>query len=180
MSLTLITAPAAYPVTTAEAKAHLRVDGSDEDTLIDGLIAAAADYVEQYTGRAIGTQTWELALDAFSDTILLPKGPVQSVTSVKYSDTAGVEQTVSADDYTLDASEPAWIVRNSDASWPATLTGINVVRVRYVTGNVPAAIKHAVLLLIGDWYSAREDMGARSTIPNGVQALLTNFRQFSF
>lgn len=187
MGLTLITPPAAYAVTTSEAKAHCRVDGTDDDTLIDGLIAAATEYAEQYTGRSLAAQTWKLTLDAFSDSILLPKGPVQSVASVKYFDAAGDEQTVSAGDYTLDnTSDPAWIVRNSDASWPTPMDGANVVSVTYATGysTVPAPIKQACLLLIGDWYRGRENTSLVNNqpleMPHAVTALLCNYRVHGF
>lgn len=57
--------PAVEPVTLAEAKLHLRTYSSDtdEDDLISGLIAAAREWVEDYTGRALVEQRWSLALD---------------------------------------------------------------------------------------------------------------------
>ena len=186
MGLTLLTPAASYPVTRAESKLHCRVDGTADDGLIDGLIAAATDYVEQYTGRAIMGQTWKLSLDAFSESILLPKGPVQSVTSVQYFDTNGDIQTASASLYTFDAaSDPSWIVVNSDVSWPDTLDGVNAVNVTFVAGysSVPAAIKKACLLLIGDWYRGRENtlIGTNQPMemPHAVTALLCNYRAYA-
>jgi len=64
MGLSLVTGPSTYPVTADEAKLHCRIDGTDENTLVDDLIAAATDYVEQYTGRAIVSQTWKVTQDA--------------------------------------------------------------------------------------------------------------------
>jgi uncharacterized phiE125 gp8 family phage protein len=58
-------APAAEPITLAEAKAWLRVDGTDEDTLITALIAAARTHVENFTRRALITQQFEVSFDAF-------------------------------------------------------------------------------------------------------------------
>ena len=63
MSLKLVTAASTYPVTLAEAKLHLRVDSTDEDTLITALITAATEMCEQKTGRAIMQQTWDVTLD---------------------------------------------------------------------------------------------------------------------
>lgn len=186
MGLTLVTPAASYPVTLAEAKVHCRVDGTDENDLIEGLIAAATDYVGQYTGRSIMAQTWRLTLDAFSDSILLPNGPVQSVSSVQYYDADGDNQTAAAGIYTLDnASDPAWLVCNSEAAWPATMAGVNVVSITYEAGfvTVPASIKQAVLLLVGDWYRGRENTALSTNqpaeMPHAVTALLTNYRAFS-
>jgi uncharacterized phiE125 gp8 family phage protein len=185
MSLRLITAPASYPVTLAEAKAQCRVEGSDEDTLLGGLISAATDHVEQYTGRAIVSQTWELVLDDFSNAMLIPKGPVTAVSSVKYIDTADVEQTVTDTNYTLDdASDPQWLVKASDYTWPTVAGGVNNVIIRFVCGyaTVPPSIKHAILLLIAQWYDNRADATDRPLIamPNAVEALLTNYRSFAY
>ena len=45
-SLTTLTEPVNEPVTLVEAKAYLRVDTTDEDTLIATLITAARQWVE--------------------------------------------------------------------------------------------------------------------------------------
>ncbi len=39
-------------ITLAEARSYLRVDTSEEDELITALIQAAAQYIEEATGRA--------------------------------------------------------------------------------------------------------------------------------
>jgi uncharacterized phiE125 gp8 family phage protein len=179
MSLRLITAAASKPVTTAEAKLHCRVDGSDEDSLIDSYIAAATSFVENYTGRALISQTWEQVLDDFSDAMQLPKGPVQSVTSIKYFDTAEAEQTLAADQYVLDnVSDPAWIVRPDDVTYPDVADGVNNVIIRFVAGYtlLPAEIKAAILLLISAWYDNR----STGDIADTVHALLSNHRSFAF
>jgi uncharacterized phiE125 gp8 family phage protein len=185
MSIRLITAPASYPVTLAEAKTHCRIDGTDEDALVEGLIAAATEHVELYTGRAIVSQTWEAVYDSFSDALVLPKGPVSAVTYVTYIDTAGAEQTVSSVNYSLDsASDPQWVVKASDYTWPTVSEGVNNVVIRFVAGftTPPAPIKQAILLLVGQWYDNRAAATDKPLIavPNAVEALLTNYRSFAF
>ena len=64
MPSVLVTAPAAEPLTLAEAKLHLRVDDTADDALIGALITAARQHAEHDTRRALVTQTWKLALDA--------------------------------------------------------------------------------------------------------------------
>jgi len=193
MATRLITAPAAEPLSLEEAKAHLRVDHTTDDSLIAIFLQAARQDCEEWTQRAFITQTWEVVIDEFPENeILIPRPPLQSVTSVKYDDGAGVEVTLSAAEYTVDtASEPGWIVPTL-SGWPATFDGINAVRVQYVAGyatsgnspdnladNVPGPIKAAILLRLGQLYEHREDVIAGTTalaVPNGTQFLLRPYR----
>ena len=67
------TAPDTEPVDTADAKKHLRVDTSDDDSYIDGLVMAARMRVEEYLQRALITTEYTLKVDQFSaDVIFLP------------------------------------------------------------------------------------------------------------
>ncbi len=190
MSLQLITAPATEPVTLAEAKAHLRVTTVDDDTLITALIVAARQTAENMTDRALITQTWEKSLDVFPEAIELPKPRIQSITSVKYIDTAGVEQTLAGTEYLLDAaSEPGWVTPAYDKAWPETRAVPNAVKVRYVAGygataaDVPQIIRHAILLIIGELYERRENaiVGVViGVVPFSAMALLSPYRIVRF
>lgn len=183
MSLRLITAPTSTPVSPAEAKAWLRVETDAENSLITALIEAATSMVEQITGLAIVSQTWELVLDSFADSILLPKGPVTAISSVSYYDPASALQTVASTDYALDAaSVPQWLVLAADASWPAIASGVNNVIIRFVAAVTVAAdlasLKTAILMLVAHWYGNREAAGG--DVPPGVTALLVNHRRYAF
>lgn len=161
MSLIIITPPATEPVSLAEARLHLKVDSTDDDTLITALIVAAREQAEHRTGRAMITQTLEKVLDAFPADIELPMPPAISITSVKYLDTSGVEQTLASDQYSLDSdSEPGWLTPAYGVTWPATYSAPNAVRVRYTAGygaasDVPQSIKSWMLLAIGTLYDHR-------------------------
>lgn len=181
--LTLHTAAATYPVTLTEAKANCRVLDTSEDTFLNGLIASATAYVEQYTGTSIEDQVWDYTIDDFVDEILLPKGPIQSVDSITYLDTANATQTLSTG-FLVDLPGER-ILRNPDVSWPATSTRKNAVTIQFSSGydTVPASIKQAILLLIGDWFRNRENTVLGMTtveLPHAVTALLTNHRRFGF
>jgi uncharacterized phiE125 gp8 family phage protein len=191
MSLRLITAPTELPVTLDEVKSYCRVDGTADDVTLNTQIAAATSYVEQYTGRAIMAQTWELVLDAFSDAIMIGKGPVQSVTSVKYYDNDNVLQTLSDTDYVLDnVSDPAWLVRPTDVTYPTVADGVNNVIVRFVAGytTTPEPIRVAIMMIVAQWFDERSSTssvrqsvtseGGVPTLPNTVDALLANYRSF--
>jgi len=182
------------PVTLTEAKAHVRVTGTDEDTLITSLIIAARQHIEDLTGRAFIQQTWVLKMDQFpaDNLITLPRCPALSVTSIGYVDTDGNSQTVSSANYQTDlSSEPARIFPDPDASdtWPGTDDVLDAVTVTYTAGygtsasSVPQWIKQAVLLLVGHWYENREAAGVRAVgteTAMALQSLMWQDRVFTF
>lgn len=150
MPLITITPPDAEPVSVDDVKLSARVDAETfDDQLALLLIPAIRAEAEHRLGRRLITQTVELVLDAFpSGEIDLRLPSVQSVTSIKYLDTAGVEQTIINTDYSLDtAASPGRVLLDTDAAWPATQDVPNAVRVRYVVGygdddaSVPANIR---------------------------------------
>lgn len=165
MTLKLITGPATEPVTLAEAKAQMRVDASDEDDLISALITVAREEAEHRTERALITQTWERVIDAFPEVeIVLGKAPVQSITSITYTNTDGVETVIDGADYVLDNIQlPNFVAPADGVSWPATMDTMNAVKVRFSAGygaasDVPMAIRQWMLLRIGTLYKFRESV----------------------
>jgi uncharacterized phiE125 gp8 family phage protein len=149
MALELVTAPAEVPVTRAMAKSHLRVEHTEKDDLIDLYIAAETAYAEDFTGRALVTQTWDYYQDAFPaegdpQQIRLPLGKVASVTAVYYLDADAVEQTLDAANYDVDlASVPARIHLSASGTWPTTYVGVNGVRVRFTAGSEDTGVSPA-------------------------------------
>lgn len=161
MSVVVVTPP--EPDIDLElVKAHLRVDHDDDDALIQALIDAACAHIDGpggWLGRSIWTQTLELRQNVFCGPIALPYGPVQSVTSVKYVDTLGAEQTFDSADYSLLSAGSVDLAYG--ASWPSLRGDAEGVRIRYVAGadTTPAAIVPAIMLMVGDLYANRETVG---------------------
>jgi len=182
MALKLIIPPTTEPITLQEAKNHLRVDGTDDDVLIQSLITTAREYCEAFQNRAYITQTWEMTLDSFPQMPLkLPRPPLQSVSSIKYIDQNGVETLFDAANYIVDTdSEPGRITLVPGIFWPSViLKPIGGVKIRFVAGygdatKVPMMVKQAILLLIGHWYENREATAERlpREIEFAVHALL--------
>jgi uncharacterized phiE125 gp8 family phage protein len=178
----LITPPASEPVSLDEAKAQLRVDGSDDNTFISGLITAARLYFEETARRSLITQTWRLSLDEWSDEIELPRPPLQSISFIKYKNAAGTETTLSTSVYLVDAeSEPGRVVLAKDQSWPSDeLYKVNPIQITYIAGygaaaDVPEQMKQAIKLIIGHWYENREATIAGTImkeIPLGIDSLI--------
>ena len=72
MTLRLITAPTAEPVSLETAKSFLRVDVAADDALITSLLLAARERGEELSRRAFITQTWEMTFDDWPSDSLLP------------------------------------------------------------------------------------------------------------
>jgi len=169
MTYKIITAVATEPVTRSEAKLHARIDLDAEDSL-----------AEHYTGRAFAAQTLEMALRCFPDScesIELELPPVASVTSIKYTDANGTEQTFSSAKYSLSAYGLARSISLAYGEiWPLSQDIADAVRIRYVTGytTLPKAAKAALLLIVAHLYKNREVAGPLTVaeIPMGARALL--------
>lgn len=162
MTIVKITDATVEPISLAEAKLWLRVDQSDEDTLIGSLITSVRKAAEHEMQRTLITTTWELVVDAFPAALRLEMPKVLSVVSVKYIDTAGVEQTLSQADYLVDMdSEPGYVVPAYGKAWPSTRAQINAVRVRYTAGygaaatDVPQSIVNWMRLQLEHFYRNR-------------------------
>lgn len=193
MHLTLMTAPAAAIVTVDEAKAHLRVDGTDDDSYITALVAKATQAAERYCDRAFIHQDWALALDAFpacGRMIKVPLPPLVAVTRLSYVDGAGADQVLAPADYQMSRRSPAIIAPAPGKSWPATQAGrLDAVTVEFTAGygdaasDVPAPIHHAILLLVAHWYENREpvvtDITRALELPFSVDSLLSPYRVWS-
>ena len=190
MSLALVTPPAEKILTLAEAKQHLRVDLTDEDTLIQTYINAVDAHLDGpagVLGRALVTQVWDWTLPAFpADELRLPLPPVQSVDSISYLDAGGAAQTVASwqtySRHGADFIRPAF-----GAAWPATRAVENAVTIRFTAGYgaaaaVPDAIRAAALLLLGSAFEQRAaEMPAGLAAANpAVERLLAPYRVLEF
>lgn len=176
--LKLITAPTVEPITLAEARLHLKLTATGspashpDDSIVTSLITVARELLDGQAGRlgrCLVPQTWEYALDDFpANEIRLPLPPLIGVTSIKYDDEDGVEQTVDAADYVVDgddAIQAAWILPLSTVTWPDTLDSVNTVRIRFTAGypggspedgsGVPLPIRQTMLLLLTALYENR-------------------------
>lgn len=170
--LALISAPTEDVISLAEAKAHLRVDAGDDDDLIEALVRAASSVLDPasggWLGRALRPQTWELRLPGFpSGEIVLPIPPLIAISSFKYDDSAGVEQTLavttgyrilSAGGLSKVMLAPPW-----NGTWPAARPDVESVRIRFNAGYatadpdpLPAPIVAWIKLHLGKLYEQRE------------------------
>lgn len=209
LDLRLVDAPDGALLSLDEAKAHLRIDGGFEDATVEALIEAAAARVDGYAGvlgRALITQTWQVSLPRFDARwhgyrwatvrphhphwrqIDLPLPPLQSVTSIAYTDPNGDPQTLDPAQYVV-LDGPISAVRLAPGCcWPSTqCDNARAVTITFVAGygdagDVPRPIRSAMLLLVGHLYGHREavvgveNRDSSTELPLGVSALLAPYR----
>ncbi len=181
-------APAVEPVTLAEAKLWLRIDHSDENSLVLELVKSARREVERFCGRQLinSTRIWRLDQFPSNGVIRLDRPPLSSVSSITYVDTAGATQTWATDQWDQDTdSEPGRITLAYNQSLPSDVRGgaSNIVTITYVVGygaageNVPESFKVAIKSLVADAYEHRESQSEiRLTENAAVMRLLWSER----
>lgn len=132
-----VTPPSGPVVSLADLRAHLRVDGTDENTLIEAYEKAAVAHLDGYRGilgRCILSQKWTVTYEQ-AGTFRLP-----------FPDVSAVE--VDAGTATLAQDCLGSLVTITD---PCTVT---------MTAALPAdaleAVKMAIKLLVGHWFENRE------------------------
>jgi uncharacterized phiE125 gp8 family phage protein len=190
--LTVTTDSTVEPISSTDAKLWSRIDGSASDTDITALILAARQKIEADTSLALTNKTLSLSLDSTPSgrhPIVLPVGPVSSVTSITSYSTADASSVVASSVYRLDtASAPARIVLKDGQVWPDGLRPETALVIVFVAGygaaatSIPAPLIQAARLLIEHWFSNRGAVvtGTISTeVQLGYEALISPFRRRS-
>lgn len=190
MASILLAAPAAEPITLAEAKLYLRVEHADDDALITALIAAARTHVETRTRRALITQTWRFVFDRWprDGRLSLARAPAREIVAARVYDNEDVAHAVDVQTFVVDkAAAPAvlgfapWAVPDPGRS----IAGIEIdVAFGYgaAAADVPEPLRHAIKLLLAHWYENRgATAGAGETVPMvaDVEALIAPYRVLS-
>jgi len=174
---TITTPAASEPVSSTEVKAQTEIDFTDDDSLITLLIAGARAFTEKYTGSRLASQTVTVRCDSFADMSRFPEAPATSITSIKYIDPEGAEQTLATSVYELraDGLEPS-IALKYGQSWPAVQLGSRISVVAVVGyETAPDDVKRAMLLYIAGGYADRENEKASDW--TAFDRLLCNHRR---
>lgn len=185
MATVLTRAPAVEPLTLADVKAHLRIDTSDEDGLLQTLILTSRMHIEVALGLALITQAWSCYFDRWPQALGSPPGvaglrdahfapnaapaltlplfPIASVDAIRIYADDGSFAALPVSDFTLDlASRPARIARRVGAAAPQPARRMNGIEFAVTAGfgatpaDVPAPIRQALLLLVAHWYEHRD------------------------
>ncbi len=187
-------------MTLASAKLFLRVGSESENDLITALIVGARVTAEAVTGRQFINATWTWNLDRWPSRwrpwadgawdanrvalgrseFAVPFAPLASVTSIKYLDPDGAQQTLSTDVYNVVTDETPGKIRLAwDQSWPETRVEPAAIEVIFVAGygaagsDVPEPVRDAILMMVDDVYNHRSATVERALRANPtVDALL--------
>lgn len=159
-------APSTQLLTRAQAKEHLRVDHTDEDDLIDALVAAVGTRIEAYTLRSFRAQSWAWKLPDFprysTEALSLPRPIVRAVTNVTYLDIEGVSTVWGSGNYRVDLGQShAFLSLDFAQTWPSVRDVALPVTITYDAGyadaaDIPGDVVQAARLLLGTFYEHRE------------------------
>ena len=188
MPINIIAPPEDEPVTLDEAKAFARIEDDYEDELIETLISAAREFVENATGRSFIAATYLYTARGFDcDLIRLPRSPLISVESAIYRGRDGAEHELETIDYLVDTTaEPGTI--EPIKCWPAMGDYPDAVKVRFVAGyetndspaqsTIPARALVAIKALVAHWYDNRGPIaeGGWNEAPFHVTRLISRLR----
>ena len=179
MPKTIVTGPTGTAITLAEAKAHLNLDFSEDDPLVNAYVEAATKAVEQYIGSPLRTETHKYHFAQWELVLILNDARIQSITNVKYFDTAGDEQTVTpGGNYATDlVSIQRKVIFFPSASLPTVSEVLAFpISVTVVTGftTLPENVKLAVKTLVATYYTHRES----ETLTDGTPVHLYSLFKF--
>lgn len=172
----------AEPIDLDQAKAHLRIDGDDDDQVIKDAIVSARGWVERYTGLILTRRTVREALPAFG--YRLRAWPVVSIASVTYVDPAYAAQSLALDAYVLDAAaRPARLLA---ASWPRHLSSSRIT-IEMEAGFADAediseyspSLMQAMRQLMAGYYHDRETGGIAGDVEEAAKDLCRPFKNWT-
>lgn len=163
--------PSGLPISVLELRDHVRQDVANDDVLLTAYLRAAVTTAETICGRSLVAQRWKLVLDSFPGgagltgvaygkvaglprhAILLERGPVLAVQSIKYLDYSGVQQTLSPTVYTADLSSLLGrVTPRFGQIWPPALPQIGSVEITYDGGDcalVTADVTADTITIVG-------------------------------
>jgi uncharacterized phiE125 gp8 family phage protein len=154
-----------------------------EDDTLEAFISAARDYCENYQKLAYITQKWSLSLSYWPEcsVIELPKGHLQSIVTIKYKDSAGVETTlVNNTDYVY-STKGMWgrITTPYGKMFPSFVPfPLDAITIEFICGygdtgeSVPPKVKQAMKLLIKYWYESQNPVDRTKSFPPKINETL--------
>jgi uncharacterized phiE125 gp8 family phage protein len=166
MSLIDLTKPVVPAVTLIALKEHLRIDGSDEDTLLLSLIDAATKHVETKADTKL-IQRQVRYSTPYKNVLRLPIAPLVSLDLLEVRGADGEITSVALDGVIVDIDTGAIDLRHVSLGVLAAQQVRLTCTVGYgsITDDLPAELAQAVLLQASHMYEARGLTQAMSSHP---------------
>lgn len=200
MKTVIVTSATGEPIVIGDAKSHLRIDSTTEDTLLYDLIVSARYQVEHLTGRKLMPQTWKAYFDEWPsgnkyDHFDIPYPPLRSIpsTGLVYTSSTSGSTTLSSTAWASDiVSEPGRLVLDYNDDWPTeTLHNNNPISIEFQCGyltasKIPEPLILAIKLIVGHAYENRESVTVTAggvtmqETPQAIKWLLAPYRIFTF
>lgn len=180
MKLKRTSAPLLEPITLQEARDHLRVTTTGENTVIGFEISDARTYLEKQMSVLMMACGYEGYLDCFPDKpwMEIPLSPVTGVISVEYfAPGASVLSTLASSNYIFDdVHRPPRINLAPNCNWPSTEDRVNAVKIKFNAGynsanDVPENWKRALKLVLTNFHEHRGDEGL-VTLPKTISDMI--------
>jgi uncharacterized phiE125 gp8 family phage protein len=161
----------------ADVKAHLRVDGPEDDAAIKVILRDAIDTASEQAGRVFGVRPGcVFACPRFPELASLPISlgyrPVTSLSEITYLTDSG-QASVPLANVTL-VGMTGEVFADLPGGWPTDARDTGSVRVTFTAGQsaLTNIARRAILLIVADWFENRGDTERKQAIPIGAQRLL--------
>jgi uncharacterized phiE125 gp8 family phage protein len=181
------TAASGNVVSLVEVKDQLRIEHNEHDVMLTNYIKMAQQQAEaRLNGRKLLTQTWDWLVDRFPSgcPLYVPLSPIQSITHIKYYDTANVQQTWVSTSYEVDAaSMRPRISPVSGQTWPDTYDRQQAIEIRMVVGfgaaaAVPEGVRLWIMAAVGEAYKTPELTAERQNVGESLSSFMNGLLDF--
>ncbi len=160
MTIELISPSTQLPVLLSEVRDFLKISHQEEDALLASYIRAATGVCENFTGRKLIKQQWQLALNDWREEVVsLPLSPVLSIDSIEVWD-GTIFQTINSTNYLLDkTSYQASILPSPAYRWPDPKIEVGGIKILVSAGfgDDQNAVPHDIRLGIIHWVASAFD-----------------------
>ena len=182
--LTVVSTTANLPIERDEIRDQLRILEDCDTALLEALLRAACEYVENASGYAVFSRSWKYSIDCPPfERLFLPKYPVTSIVSIEYFDTDNTAQALDVMDFTLfDDGTEQWLEPNPGVVWPTTAARPDALSVTFDVGGALDrynVLRQAILMIASDWYeyptASSEDQ--KREVPFGASVLINQVRR---
>ena len=177
--------PAGLAIGLEAVKTHLRLLGyDDENSLVASYVDSACEFIFQRTWKVIQSASYTAYLDKFESDVTIKMNPVTALSSIKYYDVDGVQQTmVNGTDYYYSLNgnfarihfinEPTLEDNRYDAIEIAFTAGYSN------QFDIPDDLIHCLKILVADAFNNRNSQTAgmsvnENKIPQSVDMILAN------